>query len=149
LLLVAAAAGFDVWLPNTRGNVFSRGNYQYSYREHEYWYHSIDEYALIDNPVMIDKALEVSGASKLAFVGHSQVQMSCSWVCTSSTLYGLLELMAFANTQAVNAQRVKAACIACCPLSKKTPCRGPAQCALLASLNVVGAILHLPDCVKG
>ena len=87
--------------------MFSRGNYQYSHREHEYWYHSIDEYALIDNPVMIDKALKVSGASKLAFVGHSQVQMSCSWVCTSSTLYGLLELMAFANTQAVNAQRVK------------------------------------------
>jgi hypothetical protein len=61
-------------MPNTRGNVFSRGNYQYSHREHEYWYHSIDEYALIDNPVMIDKALAVSGASKLAFVGHSQVQ---------------------------------------------------------------------------
>lgn len=37
-------------------------------------YHSMDQYALIDNPAMIDKALEVSGASKLAFVGHSQVK---------------------------------------------------------------------------
>lgn len=36
-------------------------------------YHSVDQYALIDNPAMIDKALEVSGATKLAFVGHSQV----------------------------------------------------------------------------
>ena len=66
-------AGFDVWLPNTRSNTFSRGNYRFSHRDMEYWYHSIDEYALIDNPAMINKALEVSGASKLAFVGHSQV----------------------------------------------------------------------------
>jgi hypothetical protein len=41
----------------------------------EYWYHSIDQYATIDNPAMIDKALEVSGASKLVFVGHSQVRL--------------------------------------------------------------------------
>lgn len=69
------AAGFDVWLPNTRGNTFARGNYHHSHRDIEYWYHSMDEYALIDNPAMINKALEVSGAKKLAFVGHSQVRM--------------------------------------------------------------------------
>lgn len=69
------AAGFDVWLPNTRSNTFSRGNYHHSHRDIEYWYHSMDEYALIDNPAMINKALEVSGAKKLAFVGHSQVRL--------------------------------------------------------------------------
>lgn len=61
-----------MWLPNTRGNTFSRGNYHHSFRDLEYWYHSIDEYALIDNPAMINTALKVSGARKLAFVGHSQ-----------------------------------------------------------------------------
>lgn len=69
---ILADAGFDVWLPNTRGNTFARGNYHHSHRDIEYWYHSMDEYALIDNPAMINKALEVSGAKKLAFVGHSQ-----------------------------------------------------------------------------
>jgi predicted alpha/beta hydrolase len=70
----AAGAGFDVWLPNTRGNTFSRGNFYYSHRQPEYWYHGVDEYALIDNPAMVDKVLQVSGASKLAWVGHSQVR---------------------------------------------------------------------------
>jgi predicted alpha/beta hydrolase len=72
-VLPSTAAGFDVWLPNTRSNTFSRGNLYTSHRETEYWYHSFDEYALLDNPAMINKALEVSGATKLAFVGHSQV----------------------------------------------------------------------------
>jgi len=73
LVLPCLLPGFDVWLPNTRGNTFSRGNYHHSFRDLEYWYHSIDEYALIDNPAMINTALKVSGARKLAFVGHSQV----------------------------------------------------------------------------
>jgi hypothetical protein len=34
---------------------------------------SIDELALIDLPLMIDTALEKSGATATAFVGHSQV----------------------------------------------------------------------------
>jgi lysosomal acid lipase/cholesteryl ester hydrolase/gastric triacylglycerol lipase len=74
----AAAAGFDVWLPNIRGNTFSTGNFKYSRREFEYYYHCFDEYSLLDTPAMIDKALEVSGASKLAFVGHSQVSLAPS-----------------------------------------------------------------------
>jgi pimeloyl-ACP methyl ester carboxylesterase len=72
LAYIFADAGLDVWMANTRGNTFSRGNYQYSYRDVEYWYHTIDEYGLIDAPTQINKALEVSGAKKLAFVGHSQ-----------------------------------------------------------------------------
>jgi hypothetical protein len=30
-------AGLDVWMANTRGNTFSRGNYNYSHRDIEYW----------------------------------------------------------------------------------------------------------------
>lgn len=67
-------AGLDVWMANTRGNTFSRGNYYYNHRDVEYWYHTIDQYGLIDAPAQINKALEVSGAKKLAFVGHSQVR---------------------------------------------------------------------------
>jgi predicted alpha/beta hydrolase len=67
-------AGFDVWMANTRGNTFSRGNYNYTYRDMLYWRHSIDQYALVDAPAQIDTALQVSGAKKLAIVGHSQVR---------------------------------------------------------------------------
>jgi predicted alpha/beta hydrolase len=71
----AAAAGFDVWMPNTRGNTFSTGNFYFSSRQVEYWQHSVDEYALLDSPAMVDKVLEVTGASKMAWVGHSQVHL--------------------------------------------------------------------------
>lgn len=74
-----------MWLPNTRGNTFSRGNFYYSHRDPEYWYRGVDEYALIDNPAMVDKALEVSGASKLAWVGHSQVRLVWEACATCST----------------------------------------------------------------
>lgn len=60
-------------MANTRGNTFSRGNYNYSFRDPLYWRHSIDQYALVDAPAQIDLALQVSGAKKLAVVGHSQV----------------------------------------------------------------------------
>lgn len=72
---LTCAAGFDVWMPNTRGNTFSRGNFYHSYRDMEYWYHSVDQYATIDNPAMVDRVLQVTGASKLAWVGHSQVRI--------------------------------------------------------------------------
>jgi hypothetical protein len=38
LAVGAAAAGFDVWLPNTRSNMFSRGNFKHSHRDVEYWW---------------------------------------------------------------------------------------------------------------
>eukprot|EP00882_Tetradesmus_deserticola_P006787 GHRQ01007145.1.p1 GENE.GHRQ01007145.1~~GHRQ01007145.1.p1 ORF type:complete len:352 (+),score=55.01 GHRQ01007145.1:356-1411(+) len=69
---ILADAGFDVWMANTRGNTFSRGNYNYSYRDQEYWYQSIDEYALVDLPAQVNTALAKTGAPKLAIVGHSQ-----------------------------------------------------------------------------
>jgi hypothetical protein len=34
---MSVLAGFDVWMANTRGNTFSRGNYHHSYRDQEYW----------------------------------------------------------------------------------------------------------------
>lgn len=68
------AAGFDVWMGNTRGNTYSRRNVNglYTYMA-EFWYFSFDQLATIDLPTMIDFALAKAGASKLAFVGHSQV----------------------------------------------------------------------------
>ncbi|WIA20838.1 hypothetical protein OEZ85_005189 [Tetradesmus obliquus] len=81
---ILADAGFDVWMANTRSNTFSRGNYKHSYRDQEYWYHSMDEYALIDLPAQINTALAKTGAPKLAVVGHSQ---GCSLV------YAMLSVM--------------------------------------------------------
>lgn len=77
-------AGFDVWMGNTRGNTYSRRNVNglYPYQL-EFWYFSIDELALIDIPTMIDYALATSGASKLAYTGHSQVGNHTTCCCVN------------------------------------------------------------------
>ncbi len=67
-----ADAGFDVWMANTRGNTYSRGNRNYRSSDNGYWYSSLDELALIDLPTQIDFVLGKTGHGSLAFVGHSQ-----------------------------------------------------------------------------
>jgi predicted alpha/beta hydrolase len=72
------AAGFDVWMSNTRGNTYSRGHLVYKEWQPEYWYTSIDTLALKDLPAMIDYTLNKTGAKKVAYVGHSQVRAGCA-----------------------------------------------------------------------
>ncbi len=67
-----ADAGFDVWMLNTRGNTYSRGNRHYRSTDSAYWYQSMDELALIDLPTQIDEVLRLTGQRQLALVGHSQ-----------------------------------------------------------------------------
>ncbi|WIA28628.1 hypothetical protein OEZ86_011165 [Tetradesmus obliquus] len=69
---ILADAGFDVWMSNTRGNTYSRGHVLLNQWGQRYWRFSIDELALVDLPAQIDYALKTTGASKLAYVGHSQ-----------------------------------------------------------------------------
>jgi len=67
-----ADAGFDVWMPNSRGNTYSRGNRYFKSTETGYWDNSMDELALIDRPTQIDFVLNFTGAASVGTVGHSQ-----------------------------------------------------------------------------
>ncbi|XP_059059192.1 lipase 3-like [Achroia grisella] len=70
-----AEAGYDVWLGNARGNFYSRENLYLDpndRRNPEFWRFSWDEIGNIDLPVTIDHILEVTGHSKLHYIGHSQ-----------------------------------------------------------------------------
>jgi len=70
---ILADAGFDVYLGNVRGNTYSCQNIYYSNSSKEFWdLVDFDNMASIDLPTMVNKALEISGRSKLIYVGHSQ-----------------------------------------------------------------------------
>lgn len=73
-LVLLAQTGFDVWLGNTRGTPYSRRTVNgLSPDQASYWAFSINALALVDLPAQVDYVLQATGASKIGFLGHSQV----------------------------------------------------------------------------
>lgn len=65
--------GYDVFMPNSRGNHYSLGNDQYSSSEPEYWRRiDMDGMAKHDVPAVIQLVLSRTGSPTLTWVGHSQ-----------------------------------------------------------------------------
>lgn len=64
--------GFDVWLGNARGNLYSRNNTKISLQHPDFWSFSWHEIGHIDIPAMIDYILYETQQEKLHYVGHSQ-----------------------------------------------------------------------------
>ncbi|EEC08903.1 lipase A, lysosomal acid, cholesterol esterase, putative, partial [Ixodes scapularis] len=66
-----ADAGYDVWLGNTRGNIYA-SNINLARDDRQFWDFSIDEMASEDLPSIIDTILKKTGKEKLQYVGWSQ-----------------------------------------------------------------------------
>ena len=71
---VAARAGYDVWLGNSRGNTYSLGHTTLDpdHDEKEYWNFSWFEMGKYDLPAVIDYIQSSTGGQKVAYIGHSQ-----------------------------------------------------------------------------
>ncbi|KAI9100356.1 Alpha/Beta hydrolase protein [Phlyctochytrium arcticum] len=78
LAFVLADAGFDVWLANSRGSVYSRHHAHLpSAEEHmfqsKYWkYVGMDEMAKFDVPAVVKYVCQMTGWSKVGYLGYSQ-----------------------------------------------------------------------------
>jgi len=72
LAFILADAGYDVWLGNNRGNIFSKNHTTLSHMDPKFWDFSFDEYATLDLPAEVDLALSTTGEQSLSYVGHSQ-----------------------------------------------------------------------------
>ncbi|GMR39435.1 hypothetical protein PMAYCL1PPCAC_09630, partial [Pristionchus mayeri] len=67
-----ADAGYDVWLGNSRGNIYSDKHTMYSKSDPRFWNFTWDDMAMHDFPAIIDYILRVSNRRRLYVVGHSQ-----------------------------------------------------------------------------
>ncbi|XP_013111658.2 lipase 3 [Stomoxys calcitrans] len=72
LAYLLADAGFDVWLGNARGNIYSRNNTVISLKNPKFWRFDWHEIGTIDLPTMIDYILDKTGEEKIHYAGHSQ-----------------------------------------------------------------------------
>ncbi|XP_037781825.1 gastric triacylglycerol lipase-like [Penaeus monodon] len=71
LAYLLSNAGFDVWMGNFRGNIYSRGHVSITHDNPEFWRFSYDEMARHDLPSMLDYVANRTRAEKVHYVGHS------------------------------------------------------------------------------
>lgn len=69
---VLATRGYDVWLANYRGSVYSSNHTTLNMTDEEFWKFSMDEMIHFDLPAEIDYILKHTKRTKLSYIGHSQ-----------------------------------------------------------------------------
>lgn len=70
---VLANLGYDVWISNTRGNVYSRNHTHLDPdKDSEFWQFTFDEMVAYDCPAVINHVLKETKQETLGWVGHSQ-----------------------------------------------------------------------------
>ncbi|KAF2889481.1 hypothetical protein ILUMI_16692 [Ignelater luminosus] len=71
---ILADAGYDVWMPNVRGNRYSRKHIKLDPLKDakEFWDFSWHEIAIDDVPTIVDYIREQTGQDKFFYIGHSQ-----------------------------------------------------------------------------
>ncbi|CAH1395540.1 unnamed protein product [Nezara viridula] len=73
---IMADHGYDVWMPNNRGNTYSLKhtslNPNNPLDKQEYWDFSFHEMGYYDQPAIIDFILNKTNHEKLFYIGHSQ-----------------------------------------------------------------------------
>ena len=77
-MIFFTCVGYDVWLPNMRGNSYSRNHTTLDPDLPEFWQFGFEESGLVDYPETIDFILEKTpGQEDLFFIGSYTVKVKC------------------------------------------------------------------------
>uniref|UniRef100_A0A0D9W351 Lipase n=1 Tax=Leersia perrieri TaxID=77586 RepID=A0A0D9W351_9ORYZ len=68
---ILADNGYDVWIANTRGTIYSRGHTSLASTDSAYWNWSWDELASKDLSAIVQYVYSQAGQQKMHYVGHS------------------------------------------------------------------------------
>lgn len=71
LAFVLAKKGYDVWMPNSRGNSHSKNHSWLDTNTPKYWDFSYDEMIKYDLPAVIEHIQNMTGSMEVSYVGHS------------------------------------------------------------------------------
>jgi len=63
--------GYDVWVTNSRGTVFSNSHEVYTIKDAQYWNFTFHEMGLYDVPANIQYILSETGFDQVVYFGHS------------------------------------------------------------------------------
>lgn len=80
-------SGYDVWMPNVRGNTYSRNHTKYSTKHAKFWDYTFHEMGKYDLPASIDYVLEQTEHDQLHYIGHSQGTMTFWIMCSEHPEY--------------------------------------------------------------
>ncbi|CAG2104946.1 unnamed protein product [Medioppia subpectinata] len=69
---VLSQLGYDVWLSNSRGNIYSTNHTQLKTGEKKFWRFTFDEMSAYDLPAIIQYILKTTNQSSIGYIGHSQ-----------------------------------------------------------------------------
>lgn len=79
---------YDVWVPNARGNFYSRNHTTLNPdKDSAFWDFSVDEMAIFDLPAAIDYVLLKTNETQLSYVAHSQGVSMLLILCSKKPEY--------------------------------------------------------------
>ncbi|XP_061397694.1 lipase 3-like, partial [Musca vetustissima] len=88
LPFMLADAGYDVWLGNARGNVYSQRHTTLSPFSEAFWSFAMDEIALIDLTSHIEYILHTTNQKRLNYIGYSQGTLIFAILLSAKPNYG-------------------------------------------------------------
>uniref|UniRef100_A0A182XVP9 Lipase 3 n=1 Tax=Anopheles stephensi TaxID=30069 RepID=A0A182XVP9_ANOST len=136
LAYLLADQGYDVWLPDLRGNRYSRRHTSLSSDSRAYWDYTWHEMGYHDLPATIDHILTVTRANRLHYIGYSQGTTVFFVMASSRPAYNEKIARMYALSPAVYVEHVRS------PIFRWLAANSPAVKCFLDTMGLWQVLPH-------